>query len=135
MKPAFSLTTAIFVLILSCGVVAQITQPSTSPVQATAMQDGDGFFPYLYLSDAYMQGFDAGQAKEKIEKYTRVITRNEKYVLAAYNNRAAVYLQTGRSDLALADIEKALASKPKPEEASVLLGNKGFIFPKARPHE
>ena len=104
------------------------TQPSTSPVQAMSVQEGDEFFPYLYLSDIFLPGLDGEQPKANIEKYTRVIARNGKNILAAYNNRALAYVMTGRSDLALKDLETALASNPQPEDAAVLLNNQGYIF-------
>jgi len=122
-----ALTAAAHLFPLSDSVSAQTTAPSTSPEQRTVLQEGDSFFPYLYLSDSFML-IDEGQAKGSVETYTRVIASNGKNVLAAYNNRAVLYLQTGRPDLALADLEKALSLRPDQNEASVLLNNQGYIF-------
>lgn len=90
-------------------------QPSTSPVQKMAVQEGDEYFPYLYFSDAIVPGMDQDQAKGLIEKCTKVIAKSEKNVLVAYNNRALAYLLTGKLDLAVADLKTALASDPKPD--------------------
>lgn len=104
------------------------TQPSTSPPQRISVQDGDEYFPYLYLSDVLKPSMNQDQAKANIERYNKVIARNGKNVGAAYNNRATVYLVIGRPELALADLATALASNPEPEEASLLLNNRGYIF-------
>jgi tetratricopeptide (TPR) repeat protein len=97
--------------------------PNVSPV--AGVQEGDEFFPYLYLTDGTSSIRDEADGAKKIAKFTKIIDRGQKDVALAYNNRAVVYADLGKYDLAVADLEKARSSH---ENDVVVFNNQGYLY-------
>jgi serine/threonine protein kinase/regulator of sirC expression with transglutaminase-like and TPR domain len=72
--------------------------------------------PRGYLLAGFIRGFIGGMEETAIEEYTEAI-RLDPYMYAAYANRAAVYIETGRYQLALGDATRSIELNPYHPEA------------------
>lgn len=104
------------------------SDPTQQPDGRSRNGEGDediSLSPYLYLSKTERSFKDDHEAESMIAKFTKVITKGQLNVAVAYNNRAVIYADQGKYDLALADLGHSFDAQ---STELAVLNNQGYVL-------